>query len=142
MISKQVQGEILEPIILRRERDEINEGDFQFLVKSVLKLCPIQSEERHRLVDVALNMVIKDIEMPPHKRSPGAPGSIPKELDLADAIIQYLEFHPKSTLKELFNAFGEHDQDAVSLRIAELRIKGKLTNIVVYQLKEEHHNGM
>lgn len=40
MLGKQVQGEILEPIILRRERDEIEEAAFHHLVKNILKLCP------------------------------------------------------------------------------------------------------
>lgn len=79
MLSKQVQGEILDPIIMRRERDEIEEGVFHHLVRSILKVCPTTVEDQHENVKVALEMVMLDIEIPPHKRPPGAPGSKPRK---------------------------------------------------------------
>jgi len=79
MLNKQVQGEILDAIILRRERDEIEESDFHHLVREILKLCPTNTFEQHEKVSVVLRMVQKDIEIPPHERAPGAPGSKPRK---------------------------------------------------------------
>ena len=81
MLSKQVQGEILDAVILRRERDEIEESDFHHLVREILKLCPTDPSEQHENVRVAMIMVKRDIEIPPHKRPPGAPGSKPRKED-------------------------------------------------------------
>ena len=79
MLSKHVQGEILEPIIFHRERDTIEESDFHHLIKNILKICPTEKEKQHRLIGVAIRIIEKDIQIPPHQRPPGAPGSKPRK---------------------------------------------------------------
>lgn len=82
MIPKSVQGEIFEPILIRRERDEIDEGDFHHIVREIVKCCSSIPEENHDLTNAALKMVIFDISTPPEERAPGAPGARPRNIEL------------------------------------------------------------
>lgn len=75
MISKELAGEILEPIIMHREREGLNESDFHHLVRSVMQVC--DPNDQHRLIGVAMEMIHLDLTIPPEQRSPGAPGSKP-----------------------------------------------------------------
>lgn len=75
MLTKEICGEILAPIIMRRERDEISEGDFHHLIRSVLKVT--DPDNQHDLVIRAVKMINMDLTVPPHQRPIGAPGSSP-----------------------------------------------------------------
>lgn len=150
MLSKQVQGEILDPIILRRERDEIGETDFHHLVREILKVCPIHVEDQHRLVKVVLQMVAMDNEVPPEERPPGAPGSKPGkraqpgispmekqnmtyELNLQGRIYEYLDEFPRATMEEIYQVFSNDDQEPVRLAIAALYTQGRITSETTYR---------
>ena len=81
MIHRDVCGDILEPIIRHRERDDINQGDFHHLVRSVMQVC--SPEDQHDLIKTAMNMIHIDLTVPPEKRPPGAPGSRPKKREVS-----------------------------------------------------------
>ena len=81
MISKKICGEILEVIILHRERDDINQGDFHHLVRSVMQVS--SPEDQHDLIKKSMDMIHMDLTVPPEDRPPGAPGSRPKKRDVS-----------------------------------------------------------
>ena len=76
MISKELVGQILEPIIFQRERDGVSESDFHHLVRAVLRVS--NPKDQHRLIKVAIEMINIDFTVAPEDRAPGTPGSIPK----------------------------------------------------------------
>lgn len=75
MISKELVGQILGPIIIQRERDGVSESDFHHLVRSVLQVS--NPTDQHRLIKVAIEMIGRDFTVAPEDRAPGTPGSIP-----------------------------------------------------------------
>lgn len=134
LISKEVQGEILAPIIFHRERDEIGEPEFHHLVGEILKVCPEGIENQHRLVGVAIKMVERDIRILPHERPPGTPGSVPmnpyKVDEQADPgtwiapICTYLTDHPEATIQEIAMAIGVNNERTVFELIQALMGEG------------------
>ena len=101
MISKELVGQILEPIIFQRKRGGVSKFDFHHLVRSVLQVSNPEG-----LIKVAIEMINMDFTVDPEDRAPGTPGSIPFYTRQASHNIRIYPFLYK-TGKPLYKKGGD-----------------------------------
>ena len=111
MISKELVGQILGPIIFQRKRGGVSESDFHHLVRSVLQVS--NPEDQHQLIKVAIEMIGRysaitrqashntRIDPFSYKTDDEQPISAESNIEEFERLIQFYSKDPNSYLPQL-----------------------------------------